>query len=75
MEISLKDQVVILYEAHNMEDTARESAGEKIGDDALQKAIDELDKMSEKFLCVREFISYAHVSKKNDEYYNVKHIL
>ncbi|XP_078337247.1 Fanconi anemia group J protein homolog [Crassostrea virginica] len=45
MEISLKDQVVILDEAHNMEDTARESAGEKIGDDALQKAIDELDKM------------------------------
>ena len=46
MEIILKDQVVILDEAHNMEDTARESAGEKICDDALQKAIDELDKMS-----------------------------
>lgn len=46
MEISLKDQVVILDEAHNMEDTSRESAGEKIGDDALEKAVNELDEMS-----------------------------
>lgn len=46
MEISLKDQVVILDEAHNMEDTSRDSAGEKIGDDALEKAVNELDEMS-----------------------------
>ncbi|XP_065934696.1 Fanconi anemia group J protein homolog isoform X1 [Magallana gigas] len=45
MEISLKDQVVILDEAHNMEDTSRDSAGEKIGDDALEKAVNELDEM------------------------------
>lgn len=50
MEISLKDQVVILDEAHNMEDTSRDSAGEKIGDDALEKAVNELDEMSEWFL-------------------------
>lgn len=47
MEISLKDQVVILDEAHNMEDTSRDSAGEKIGDDALEKAVNELDEMSQ----------------------------
>lgn len=46
MEISLKDQVVILDEAHNMEDTSRDSAGEKIGDDALEKAVNELEEMS-----------------------------
>lgn len=50
MEISLKDQVVILDEAHNMEDTSRDSAGEKIGDDALEKAVNELDEMSQWFL-------------------------
>lgn len=47
MEISLKDQVVILDEAHNMEDTSRDSAGEKIGDDALEKAVNELYEMSQ----------------------------
>ncbi|XP_048740276.2 Fanconi anemia group J protein homolog [Ostrea edulis] len=45
MEINLKDQVVILDEAHNMEDISRDSAGEKIGDDALEKAINELDEL------------------------------
>ncbi|XP_062594294.1 Fanconi anemia group J protein homolog isoform X2 [Saccostrea cucullata] len=45
MEIQLKGQVVILDEAHNMEDTSREAAGEKIGDDILEKAINELDEL------------------------------
>ncbi|XP_061197315.1 Fanconi anemia group J protein homolog [Saccostrea echinata] len=45
MEIQLKGQVVILDEAHNMEDTSREAAGEKIGDDVLEKAINELDEL------------------------------
>jgi Fanconi anemia group J protein len=49
MEINIKDQVVILDEAHNMEDISRDSAGDKIGDDALEKAINELDEMSQCF--------------------------
>ncbi|KAK3101069.1 hypothetical protein FSP39_000727 [Pinctada imbricata] len=45
MEIHLKDQIVILDEAHNMEDSAREAASESIKEDQLQKAIGELDEM------------------------------
>lgn len=47
MEISFKDQVVILDEVYNMEDIFRDLVGEKIGDDVLEKVVNELDEMSQ----------------------------
>lgn len=46
MDIVLKDQIIILDEAHNIEDSAREAASLTIRADGLQDVIDELDKLS-----------------------------
>ncbi|XP_057392490.1 Fanconi anemia group J protein isoform X2 [Balaenoptera acutorostrata] len=45
MDISLKEQVVILDEAHNIEDCARESASFSVTEVQLRFARDELDSM------------------------------
>ncbi|KAM4048052.1 Fanconi anemia group J protein isoform 2-T2 [Anomaloglossus baeobatrachus] len=45
LDICLKDQVVILDEAHNMEDCARESASYSVTDAQLLYARDEIDSM------------------------------
>ncbi|XP_063311363.1 Fanconi anemia group J protein [Pelobates fuscus] len=45
MEIGLKEQVVILDEAHNIEDCARESASFRVTDTELTFARDEIDSM------------------------------
>ncbi|XP_053223649.1 Fanconi anemia group J protein isoform X1 [Podarcis raffonei] len=45
MEIDLKDQVIILDEAHNIEDCARESASYSVTDTQLKLAREELDTM------------------------------
>ncbi|TFK12816.1 cell cycle control protein 50A [Platysternon megacephalum] len=45
MEINLKDQVVILDEAHNIEDCARESASYSVTETQLRFAREELDNM------------------------------
>ncbi|XP_021366020.1 Fanconi anemia group J protein homolog [Mizuhopecten yessoensis] len=45
LEINVKDQIIILDEAHNMEDAAREAASQTLKCDELEKAIKELDEM------------------------------
>ncbi|XP_039176776.1 Fanconi anemia group J protein isoform X2 [Crotalus tigris] len=45
MEIELKDQVLILDEAHNIEDCARESASYNVTEEQLKLAQEELDTM------------------------------
>uniref|UniRef100_A0A670JNN0 DNA 5'-3' helicase n=1 Tax=Podarcis muralis TaxID=64176 RepID=A0A670JNN0_PODMU len=45
MEIDLKDQVIILDEAHNIEDCARESASYNVTETQLKLAREELDTM------------------------------
>ncbi|VCW68145.1 unnamed protein product, partial [Gulo gulo] len=45
MEINLKEQIVILDEAHNIEDCARESASYSVTEVQLRFARDELDSM------------------------------
>ncbi|KAK3742769.1 hypothetical protein QZH41_003706 [Actinostola sp. cb2023] len=45
MDIDLKDQIIILDEAHNIEDSARESASLTIDTMELQETLDDLDKM------------------------------
>ena len=46
MEINLKDQIVILEEAHNIEDSARESASNSVELDKLTEAVEDLNHMS-----------------------------
>ena len=45
MEIHLKDQIVVLDEAHNIEDSAREAASVSITTVQLEEAMAELDQM------------------------------
>ena len=45
MEINLKDQIVVLDEAHNVEDSAREAASLTLTAVDLQNTLDELDKL------------------------------
>ncbi|XP_030041551.1 Fanconi anemia group J protein isoform X2 [Microcaecilia unicolor] len=45
MDINLKDQVVILDEAHNIEDCCRESASFTVTEEQLKSARDEIDYM------------------------------
>ena len=45
MNINLKDEVVVLDEAHNIEDSAREAASVSITSSQLVDMMEELDKL------------------------------
>ena len=45
MEINLKDQIIVLDEAHNVEDSAREAASLTLTAVDLQNTLDELDRL------------------------------
>lgn len=45
MDISLKDQIVVLDEAHNVEDSARDSASLTLPAVDLQNTLDDLDRL------------------------------
>ena len=45
MDINLKDQIIVLDEAHNLEDSAREAASLTLTAVDLQNTLDELDKL------------------------------
>ncbi|XP_071093309.1 Fanconi anemia group J protein homolog [Haliotis cracherodii] len=45
MEINLKDQIIILDEAHNIEDSSREAGSQSLRQELIQKAITELRAM------------------------------
>ena len=51
MEIGLTGQIVILDEAHNMEDAAREAASLSVTQASLLDAMDGLQAMGSDFLC------------------------
>ena len=46
MEIYLKSQIIVLDEAHNIEDSAREAASYSVTYDQLQETYDELTRLS-----------------------------
>ncbi|XP_067685021.1 Fanconi anemia group J protein homolog [Haliotis asinina] len=46
MEINLKDQIIILDEAHNIEDSSREAGSQSLKQELIQKAITELRAMA-----------------------------
>ncbi|XP_070573083.1 Fanconi anemia group J protein homolog isoform X2 [Ptychodera flava] len=70
MEIVLKDQVVVLDEAHNIEDSSRDAASFRVTQEELEDAMDELDKLiamkvkAEDMLAMREmcvgFVRWIH---------------
>lgn len=45
MDISLKDQIVVLDEAHNVEDSARDAASLTLTAVDLQNTLDDLDRL------------------------------
>ena len=45
MEINLKDQIVVLDEAHNVEDSARDAASLTLTAVDLQNTLDDLDRL------------------------------
>ncbi|XP_072043286.1 uncharacterized protein [Amphiura filiformis] len=45
MEISVKGQIIVLDEAHNIEDSAREAASYSVTEEQLQEAMDELERL------------------------------
>lgn len=47
MEINIKEEIIILDEAHNIEDSAREAVSKCIEHDSLTKIIKELDDLGE----------------------------
>jgi len=49
MEINLKDQILVLDEAHNVEDSARDSASLTLTAVDLQNTLDELDRLGREF--------------------------
>lgn len=48
MDISLKDQIVVLDEAHNVEDSARDAASLTLTAVDLQNTLDDLDRLGNK---------------------------
>lgn len=50
MEIYLKDQIVILDEAHNIEDSAREAASCSISQQDIEQAVKDINYMSKNLL-------------------------
>lgn len=50
MEISLKGQIVLLDEAHNIEDSAREAASQSITQEQIQRALQDMDGLRAYFM-------------------------
>ena len=46
MEINLKGQIVVLDEAHNIEDSVREATSQKITQEQIQRALHDMDVLS-----------------------------
>lgn len=54
MDINLKDQIIVLDEAHNVEDSAREAASLTLTAVDLQNTLDELDKLGNETMILHE---------------------
>ncbi|XP_013379461.1 Fanconi anemia group J protein homolog [Lingula anatina] len=57
MEIALEDQIVILDEAHNIEDAAREAASYSINQEQLRKAIEDIKFMVDQNIKVDNYLA------------------
>ena len=52
MEINLKDQIVVLDEAHNVEDSARDATSLTLTAVDLQNTLDDLDRLGDEIKIV-----------------------
>ncbi|XP_013403717.1 Fanconi anemia group J protein homolog, partial [Lingula anatina] len=70
MEIALEDQIVILDEAHNIEDAAREAASYSINQEQLRKAIEDIKFMVDQNIKVDNYLALKSMVK---HFYTVPH--
>ncbi|ESO94630.1 hypothetical protein LOTGIDRAFT_144987, partial [Lottia gigantea] len=70
MEISIKDQIVILDEAHNIEDSSREAASQSVHLDTLEKSIFEIDNMIELNLKLGDYLKLKRMVQSLIEFIN-----
>ncbi|XP_012938983.1 Fanconi anemia group J protein, partial [Aplysia californica] len=68
MMISLKGHVVILDEAHNIEDAAREAASQSIGQDTLVKAIKDIDSLMEQNISLADHSKLRSMLRSLDSF-------
>ena len=54
MDINLKDQIIVLDEAHNVEDSAREAASLTLTAVDLENTLDELDKLGNETMILHQ---------------------
>ena len=54
LDINLKDQIIVLDEAHNVEDSAREAASLTLTAVDLQNTLDELDKLGNETMILHQ---------------------
>ncbi|XP_059139041.1 Fanconi anemia group J protein homolog isoform X2 [Physella acuta] len=66
MSISLKGHIVILDEAHNIEDSAREAASQSISQEIIQKAVADIDSLIERDVNLADYSKLRSALKKLD---------
>ncbi|KAL3858387.1 hypothetical protein ACJMK2_012978 [Sinanodonta woodiana] len=70
MEINLKDNIMILDEAHNIEDAAREAASESIFSEDLAKAIQNLNELVENHISFPEHLELKNMCERLHHFLN-----
>ncbi|KAL8591949.1 hypothetical protein ACOMHN_020427 [Nucella lapillus] len=68
MEINLKGQVVLLDEAHNIEDSVREAASQSITQDQVTKAMDDMDGLMERGIKVADISKLRQMCQRLDSF-------
>ncbi|KAK7481564.1 hypothetical protein BaRGS_00027213, partial [Batillaria attramentaria] len=68
MEINLKDQIVLLDEAHNIEDAAREAASQSFTQEQIQRALQNMDELMEKNVNVADISKLRQMCHKLDSF-------
>ncbi|KAK7088030.1 Fanconi anemia group J protein homolog isoform X2 [Littorina saxatilis] len=68
MEINLKGQIVMLDEAHNIEDCVREAASQTITQEQIQKALHDMDVLIEKGVKIADISKLRQMCHKLDTF-------
>lgn len=68
MEINLKDQIVLLDEAHNIEDAAREAASQSFTKEQIQRALHNMDELMERNIHVADISKLRQMCHKLDTF-------
>ncbi|XP_025091156.1 Fanconi anemia group J protein homolog isoform X2 [Pomacea canaliculata] len=68
MEISLKGQIVLLDEAHNIEDSAREAASQSITQEQIQRALQDMDTLMDNGIRIADISKLRQMCFKLDSF-------